>query len=151
MDCSLPGSSIHGIFQAKVLEWVAISFSRRSSQPRNWTWVSCIVGKCFTVWATREVRGLTEIIYVTAQCLAQCNYSIYYCCCCLILICRFSNVFPQSSGALQWKWWSPPAVSSSGYSWRWKIHDKIWHTLSLGWYTGLREWPMQWEKLVFQL
>ena len=47
MDCSLPGSSIHGIFQARVLEWVAISFSRGSSQPRDRTWVSLIVGRCF--------------------------------------------------------------------------------------------------------
>ena len=37
MDCSLPGSSVHGIFQARVLEWVAISFSRGSSRPRDWT------------------------------------------------------------------------------------------------------------------
>ena len=42
MDCSLTGSSIHGIFQARVLEWVAIAFSR-SSLPRDWTWVSSIV------------------------------------------------------------------------------------------------------------
>ena len=42
MDCSLPGSSIHGIFQARVLEWVAIPFSRQSSRPRDRTWVSCI-------------------------------------------------------------------------------------------------------------
>ena len=35
MDCSLPGSSVYGIFQARILEWVAISFSRRSSQPRD--------------------------------------------------------------------------------------------------------------------
>ena len=55
MDCSLPGFSIHGIFQARVLEWVAISFSRVSSWPRDWTWVSRIVGKCITVWATMEV------------------------------------------------------------------------------------------------
>ena len=54
MDCSLPGFSIHGIFQARVLEWVAISFSRGSSQPRNQTWVSCIAGRHFTLWATRE-------------------------------------------------------------------------------------------------
>ena len=54
MDCSLPGSSIHGIFQARILEWVAISFSRRSSWPRDWTRVSCIVGRHFTIWATRE-------------------------------------------------------------------------------------------------
>ena len=54
MDCSLPGSSVHGIFQARILEWVAISFSRGSSWPRDQTWVSLIVGRCFTVWATRE-------------------------------------------------------------------------------------------------
>ena len=53
-DCSLPGSSVHGIFQARVLEWVAISFSRGSSWPRDWTQVSRIVGRRFTVWATRE-------------------------------------------------------------------------------------------------
>ena len=46
-DCSLPGSSVHGIFQARVLEWVAISFSRGSSQPRDWALASHIAGKCF--------------------------------------------------------------------------------------------------------
>ena len=54
MDCSFPGSSIHGILQAKVLEWVAISFSRGSSWLRDWTRISHIVGRCFTVWATRK-------------------------------------------------------------------------------------------------
>ena len=56
MDCSLPSSSVHGIFQAIVLEWIAISFSRGSSWPRDRTQVSCIVDRCFTIWATREVR-----------------------------------------------------------------------------------------------
>ena len=60
MDCSLPGSSIHGIFQARILEWVAISFSRRSSWPRDWTHVSHIVGRRFTVWTTREVLFRSE-------------------------------------------------------------------------------------------
>ena len=55
MDCNVPGSSFQGIFQARILEWVAISFSKRSSQPRDWTRVSRIVGRCFTIWATREV------------------------------------------------------------------------------------------------
>ena len=55
MDCSLPGFSAHGIFQARVLKWVAISFSRASSWPRDWTRVSHIVGICFTIWATREI------------------------------------------------------------------------------------------------
>ena len=54
MDCSLPGSSLHGILQARVLEWVAISFSRGSSRPRDWTQVSRIAGRCFNLWATRE-------------------------------------------------------------------------------------------------
>ena len=54
MDCSLPGSSVRGIFQARVLEWVSISFSRGSSQPRDWTQVSCTAGRRFTIWATRE-------------------------------------------------------------------------------------------------
>ena len=52
VDCSLPGSSVRGIFQARVLEWVSISFSRGSSRPGDWTWVSCIVGRCFTIRAT---------------------------------------------------------------------------------------------------
>ena len=55
MDCSLLDSSIHGIFQARVWEWVAISFSRGSSRPKDQTWVSRIVGRRFTLWATREV------------------------------------------------------------------------------------------------
>ena len=55
MDCSLPHSSVHGIFHARVLEWVAISCSRGSSWPRDWTQVSRIVGRHFTIWATRKV------------------------------------------------------------------------------------------------
>ena len=54
MECSLPGSSFHWILQAKVLEWVAISFSRGSSRPRDRTQVSSIPGRCFNLWATRE-------------------------------------------------------------------------------------------------
>ena len=60
MDCSPPGSSIHGIFQVKVLEWIAIGFSRGSSQPRDGTWVSRIVGRRFTVWANRELCSFVE-------------------------------------------------------------------------------------------
>ena len=63
MDCSLPGSSVHGIFQAIVLEWIVISFSKGSSQPRDQTQVSHIVDRCFTIWATRESqKNETEIL-----------------------------------------------------------------------------------------
>ena len=54
MNCSLSGSSVHGILQARILEWVAISYSRGTSWPRNWTQVSHIARRCFTNWATKE-------------------------------------------------------------------------------------------------
>ena len=65
MDCSLSCCSIHGIFQARALEWVAISFSRGSSWPRDRNRVSHIVGRCYTIWATREVlTGIWIYIYI---------------------------------------------------------------------------------------
>ena len=54
MNYRLPGSSVHGILQARILEWVAIPFSMGSFWPRDWTWVSHNVGRRFTIWATRE-------------------------------------------------------------------------------------------------
>ena len=54
MDCSSPGCSVPGILQARILEWVAISFPRGSSQPRDGTRASHIAGRLFTIWATRE-------------------------------------------------------------------------------------------------
>ena len=54
MECSPLGSSVDGILQARILEWVAISFSRGCSQPRDWTQVSCTAGRCFNLWDTRE-------------------------------------------------------------------------------------------------
>ena len=58
MDCSPPGSSVHGILQARVLEWVAIAFSRGSSWPRDRTLVSCLAGRFFAVWATGKSHHL---------------------------------------------------------------------------------------------
>ena len=56
MDCSPPGSLVHGIFQAWILEWVAISYCRRSSRPRDWICVSCVsyISRILYCWATRE-------------------------------------------------------------------------------------------------
>ena len=58
VDCNLLGFSIHGILQSRILEWIAISFSRGSSRPRDWTRVSCIGGRRFNLWATREAEGV---------------------------------------------------------------------------------------------
>ena len=54
MDCSLPGSSVHGILQARTLEWAAVAFSGESSWPRDWTQVSCIASGFFNDQVTRE-------------------------------------------------------------------------------------------------
>ena len=65
MDCSLPGSSVHGIFQAKILEYIAILFSRGSSQPRDWTQVCWTEGRLFTSWATRvssNMQGTSAVM-----------------------------------------------------------------------------------------
>ena len=65
IDCSPPGSSVHGTLQARILEWIAIPFSRGSSWPRDQTWVSCIADGFFTIWAT---RGAQEIVKDRGAC-----------------------------------------------------------------------------------
>ena len=62
VDCSLSGSSVHGILQARILEWVAISFSRGFSRPRDQTQVSHIAGRRFTIYATRETLSRKTIL-----------------------------------------------------------------------------------------
>ena len=75
MYCIPPGSSVHGILQARILEWVAVPFSRGSSQPRDQTGVSCTAGGFFTSWATREAamaqKSHREVI------LYYCKYILY--------------------------------------------------------------------------
>ena len=70
MDCSLQGSSVCGILQARILEWVAIFFSKGSSWPRDQTQVSCIAVGFFIIWATREE------IYSFLRGLCMCTYSV---------------------------------------------------------------------------
>ena len=82
MDCSLPGSSVHGILQARILEWVAISFSRGSSRPRDQTWVSSIAGGIFIIWATRDTQPkhkymLKRILLNVVQYLAIMNFQFF--------------------------------------------------------------------------
>ena len=60
MDCSPLGCSVQGILKAKILKWVAIPFSRGSSQSRDQIWVSHIAGRSFTIWATRESLKLVK-------------------------------------------------------------------------------------------
>ena len=61
VDCSMPGSSVRGILQARILEWVAMPFSKGSSWPRDWTHVSCIAGRFFTVWGPGEAPVIVQV------------------------------------------------------------------------------------------
>ena len=61
IDCSPPDFSVHGILQTSVLEWIAIPFSRGTSQPRDWTLVSCVSCTLFTIWAIGKSLMLLEL------------------------------------------------------------------------------------------
>ena len=77
MDCSLPGSSLHGIYQARILEWVAISFSKGFSWSRDQTLVSCTAGGFFTVWAIiSSVQSLSCIQLFATPWTAACQASL---------------------------------------------------------------------------
>ena len=60
MDCGPPGSSVHGILQARILEWVAMSFTRVSSRPRNQIWVSCITSEALALSGEQRNRPLQQ-------------------------------------------------------------------------------------------
>ena len=104
MDCNPPGSSVHGILQSRIMEWVAISFSR----PRNWTQVSCIAGRFFTNWTTREAPTWHRECYI--------NHSrAYFLKCVLVCLGCYSktpwagwlkqqNLISCSSGAWKFPW-----------------------------------------------
>ena len=88
MDCNSPSSSIHGIIQARILEWVTMSISRGSSQPKDWIQVSLIAGGFFTIWGTKEVcnqaacaeiLSLTSDSYVTPDSLTSLDFSFFIC------------------------------------------------------------------------
>ena len=98
MDCSLPGSSFHGIFQARVLEWVAFSFSRGSSQPRDRTHASCIAGGFFTAEPPGKPSFLNSFSWPSLN----------------------LSVASASFGTLTDTWWLWPAgCIPAGHSQRW--------------------------------
>ena len=104
MDCSPPASSIHGILQARILEWVAISFSRGSSWPSDQTQVSGIIGGFFTIWANREAQFSSVQFSFSVVCDSLQHYGLQH----TRLPCpsptpgAYSNSHPSS-------WWCHPA------------------------------------------
>ena len=76
MDCSPPGSSVHGILQARILEWVAIPFSSESSQPRDQSQVSCVEDRFFTIWAFTLLQSFSHVWLFANPWTAACQASL---------------------------------------------------------------------------
>ena len=70
--CNPMDYTVYGILQARILEWEAIPFSRRSSQSREWMQVSCTAGRFYTIWATREVGTFYVLCLVAQSCQTLC-------------------------------------------------------------------------------
>ena len=102
MDYNLPGSSIRGIFQARVLEWVAISFSKGSSQPRDRTQVSRIVGRHFTIGPTRGVLGGVKFCQFHGLAVLSCLSHAWLCVTLWTVTCQA----PLSMGFSRQGYWS---------------------------------------------
>ena len=113
MDCSPPASLVHGIFQARILEWVAISFSRRHSWPRDWTQVSCIAGRRFTVWATKEV--MLDII--SGDCFITGSLFLWF---------FFKHILPTPHPSLLYLWGWNFFFLDSTYKWDHMVFVFLW-------------------------
>ena len=79
MDCRPPGSSVHGILQAGILEWITIPFSRESSQPRNQVQVSCLADRFFTFWVTREDLQRSQVSLAHSLCTSFQTFPGFLC------------------------------------------------------------------------
>ena len=112
-DCSPPGSSVHGILQTRILGWIAIPFSRGSSQPRVQTQVPCTAGRFFTVWGTGE-------IYYTQYPVITCKKRDSY-------ICILKEISPEYS--LERVMWKLKLQYFGHLTWRTDSFEK---TLMLG-------------------
>ena len=147
MDWSLPGSSLHGILQVRVLERAAISFSRGSSKLRERAWVSRIPGGCVNLWATRETLVAGTLVILPLGLGILCNSSlsppegaVKLEMVALNLLSRFS----YSPGIIRRKQWQPPPVLLPGkFRGRRSLVDcSPWGSLSLFTYM---HWRRKWQ------
>ena len=125
MDCSPPGFSVHGILQVRLLEWAVIRFSRGCSQPRDWTHVSCIVGRFFITeppgarWL--RVRALWK--WKSLSCVQLCNP--IGCIVCGILQARIPEwvAFPVSRGSSQLRDRTQVSCIAGGFFTNWATRE----------------------------
>ena len=103
MNCNPPGSSTHGILQARILEWVAISFFRESSRSRDQTQVSRIADRFFTVWATREALNKWSTCLIS---MCACMLSRFSGVWLFVTLWRVAHQAPLSMGFSRQEYWS---------------------------------------------
>ena len=106
MDCSPPGFSVHRILQARILEWVAISFSRGSSQPRNWTKVSYIAGRFFTIWVTILLLNISKLCIYDSECYSLNRVQLFAT---PWTVARQANLSMEFSRRENWSGWPFPS------------------------------------------
>ena len=101
MDCRPPGSSVRGFFQARMPEWIAISFSRGCSWPRDWTQVSSLAGRLFTICVTREAQWFINFyINDTGLCIPCCvtfftqPHFFFFFRSFLVALCKYNSWLP---------------------------------------------------------
>ena len=135
MDRSPPGSSVHGILQARIPEWVAIPLSKRTSQPGDWTQVYWVAGRFFTIWAIRE--ALVTLISCKLDYFSPGPVPLKE----MHLFKSMANVLRSECKANTWNHPSPP-VNSSFCMWNLgNSIDRCIHTiLWICWRTALT-WP----------
>ena len=131
-NCSPPGSTAHGIFQARILEWVAISSSRGSSKPRDWNFVSCVADGFFTCWAIREAW----YIHISRHQVAHLTYI-------QLLFVSYTSVlgFPSASGkkpTCQCRRWKRTGFDPWKMPWRRK-----WQLTAIH---GILVWRISWTE-----
>ena len=128
MDCSLPGSSVHWILHAKIMEWVAMPSSRGFSSPRNRTQVSCTAARFFTSWTPREV----PMLWIEADKSLRCYYVVFLETTQSIFM-AFTLIL-QLAGPITYFWLSEACPSHSRLRDVWAFHGFYW-ALFFSWFT----------------
>ena len=120
VDCSPPGSSVHGILQVRILEWVAIPFSRGSSHPRDQTQVPCIAGRFLTIWANKKalqnfhmIQQSHSWIYTQSKPSFEKIHALYVHCSVI------NNNHDMVRGSAHHEWFSPRNQQYRGW---WALH-----------------------------
>ena len=112
-DHSPPGSTVYGIFWARILQWAAVSSSKGSSRPRDQTWTSCIAGRFFTIWAIKEVPSLWIIIDKSIHSI-KLHKSAYFPC--TLFMIQVVIFFSNGRSHMRWMWAQLGIVSSFSLS-----------------------------------